>query len=315
MIARQSYERQKWRNILHSIVLLTAMMVLFFALGRFLFGSAGSVFMLLLGVGMLLFAPQASMWMTLRMFHARRLSPWDAPELHAMIETLAARAGLDRVPEVYGVPSAVPNAFAMSGGGRTLVAVSDGLLRLLDGRELAGVLAHEISHIRHGDLFVMSMADMLSRMTALMSDVGWISLLLFLPVSLLAGIDIPWMFILLLMVAPLLSMLLQLALSRTREFDADLGAVELTNDPIGLARALLKIERGMSHWWRWILPGSEGMAPSLLRTHPLTTERVRRLESLVDHAHGSPLFGDVHVSPLGHPVREGRRWRGIGFWY
>ncbi|RMG91012.1 MAG: peptidase M48 [Zetaproteobacteria bacterium] len=315
MIAIRTYQHQKWRNIVHSIVLLVAMMMLFFGLGRFLFGPTGSVFMLLAGTLMLLFAPQASMWMTLRMFRARRLSPWDAPDLHAMIETLATRGGLEHVPEIYWVPSAVPNAFAMSGGGRTLVAVSDGLLRLLNGRELAGVLAHEISHIRHGDLFVMSMADMLSRMTALMSDVGWISLLLFLPVSLLYGIDIPWMFILLLMVAPMLSMLLQLALSRTREFDADLGAVELTNDPIGLAHALLKIEQGMRHWWRWILPGSEGMAPSLLRTHPLTSERVERLRSLVGDARGHPLFDDSPIEMPGHPVQERRRWRGIGFWY
>ncbi|RMH60140.1 MAG: hypothetical protein D6678_06605 [Zetaproteobacteria bacterium] len=313
--------RQKRRNTWHSVLLLGAMLVLFLLLGRVLFGPGGGMLILALTLLLLVLMPGASAWMTLRLYRARPIYPEQAPALHELVAALAERAGLQEVPALFLVPSATPNAFAMRHQRRHLIAVTDGLLRLLDRRELAGVLAHEMSHIRHGDLQVMQLADLLTRLTATLADIGWFSLLLMLPLTLFGGVTVPWTALLLLMAAPVLSSLLQLALSRTREFDADLGAVELTGDPEGLASALLRIEQDHVPWWQWMLfPGRQRAAPSLLRTHPLVSERVQRLREL-SHQRAPllqrPLWLDDGFVSLDElpMIRAPRRWRGFGVWF
>jgi len=161
------------------------------------------------------------------------------------------------------------------------ICVTDGLLRLLDARELAAVLAHEVAHIAHRDLWIMGMADAMSRVVSVASWAGQLTLLLNLPL-LAAGLAVvPWGAVLLLVFSPTVMALLQLALSRSREFDADLGAVRLTGDPEGLAAALVKLERRTGRFWEEILlPGPRIPEPSLLRTHPPTRERVARLRAL-----------------------------------
>ena len=302
----------------HSLLLLAAMLVLFMLLGRVLFGPGGGILLLFGMLLLIAFMPRASAWLTLRLYRAELLSPAQAPGLFHMVDTLRRRAGLEQMPMLFLVPSSTPNAFAMLHGERTLIAVTDGLIRLLDRRQLAGVLAHEISHIRHGDLYVMQLADLLTRLTATLADIGWLTLLLWLPFSLLAGMSMPWFAVLLLLVAPVLSSLLQLALSRTREFDADLGAVELTGDAEGLAVALLRIEQGATPWWQWLLlPGRQRAAPSLLRTHPLVSERVQRLREVAQQQPqaGRSWFSDSEPFLQSPAIGTPRRWRGFGIWY
>jgi heat shock protein HtpX len=217
----------------------------------------------------------------------------------------------------------VCNAFALGSRSRPYVAVTDCLLRRLDPRELAGVLAHEISHIRSNDLRVMGLADMLSRGTRMLSWIGQLLLIINLPLMLTGQVMVPWLAILVLLVAPTASALLQLALSRTRELDADLNAVRLTGDPRGLARALARLEQlkgGILS--RILLPERGNPEPSLLRTHPVTEQRIRRLLEL-DEAR------QPHPAVLRHPVPEGPgllpamprarmtapRWRVSGLWY
>ncbi len=269
-------------NALESVLLVAAMLLLMAAIG-WLFGGVETLYgMLVGGIIFLLIAPRLTPPVLLRMMGAQALTPEQGPRLFAMVRKLASRSGLAHFPHLYRLPTPVLNAFSTGIGKNVSITISDGLLRALDGRELAGVLAHEISHIRHKDIWVMVMADLFSQMTWTFSLFGQLLLLINLPLWLMHRHTMPWAAIILLLFAPTLSVLLQLALSRQREFDADLGAMELTHDPEGLARALRKMEDGQEQEMNRLFPGGERPAiPSWLRTHPDTVERIRRLAHLV----------------------------------
>jgi heat shock protein HtpX len=203
------------------------------------------------------------------------------PELVQAVKILAERASLLHTPSLYYVPSSSLNAFTTGTANESAIAVTDGLLRRLNLRELAGVLAHEISHIANRDLRVMSLADTVSRLTTLLSHLGLLLLFFTIPLWLVGVVKISLLAVAILITAPLLSALLQAALSRTREFAADIGAAELTGDPRGLASALVKIDNPYGRWWQRIFQPQGGESgPSSLRTHPPTEERVERLLSL-----------------------------------
>jgi heat shock protein HtpX len=182
-------------------------------------------------------------------------------------------------------------------------------------RQLTGILAHETSHIRSGDLKVMALADVLTRVTSTMAMVGLIGI----PALFGAGIEIPWLGILLLIFAPTLGGLLQLGLSRTREYDADLDGAALTGDPVGLASALETLERRQGHVWEGLFPAGRVPNPSLLRTHPVTRDRVARLMALAGQAEpqivvstAKPVPGPSIVPPIRNPRIH---WQRMGIWY
>ncbi|MBR9883667.1 MAG: M48 family metalloprotease, partial [Oceanospirillales bacterium] len=240
------------------------------------------------------------------------------PALDQVLEWLCERAGLETAPRLYLIPSRVMNAFSVGTRGRSAIALSDAMIRRLSLRELVGVLAHEVSHIRHNDLWVMGLADLFSRLTSLLSFVGQALLVLNLPLLLLGLVTINWWLILLLVIAPVVSALAQLALSRTREYAADLNAARLTGDPEGLAHALDVIEQAQGGWLEHILmPGRRVPEPSLLRTHPQTHERVERLNALkqeLDEDGALPL--DALLHRFDHPeVRHTPRRRFWGTWW
>jgi len=163
-------------------------------------------------------------------------------------------------------------------------------MRYLNGREIAGVLGHEIGHIRNNDLRLYSLADMLSRVTSALSLIGQMLIVIYLPLWFFAHQRIPLLVIMILFFAPSLATLMQLALSRTSEYAADLAAVELTGDSQGLAAALMKMERYQSRFWeKLLLPGRKVPDPSVLRTHPHTAERIERLSLL---GQGRPYLRD-----------------------
>ncbi len=306
----------KLRNMLHTVLLLGGMMLLFALLGAALLGVDGMVMMVLISMGVAALTPRASPWLTLRIYRAVPLPYESMPALHDITGQLARSAGLPDVPLLFYVPSAGLNAFAMQAGKEPLIAVTDGLLRNLNRRELTGVLAHEISHIRNGDLGVMMLADMLSRMTAALALAGKIMLLVFLPLFLLGGAHLPWLAVLLLFFAPGISALMQMALSRSREFDADLDAARLTGDPLGLASALAKIEPAAPWWQRLLFPGRESAGPSLLRTHPATEERIARLRELAASQPEAVHVAEwVPVPDAFHAVHDPRRRHWLGIWY
>ncbi len=297
-IDSQIWHQHALANRIQSLLLLVAMVSFLSLLGWVLWGVDGIFWLLLLGFVLLLFNPVASPWLIMRMYRATRLTSVKAPTLDSTLRELAHRAGLHRVPELFYVPSPMVNAFTVGSRNEAVIAVTDGLLRSLDTRETVGVLAHEVSHIRNNDMWVMGMADLFSRLTSLLSLLGQFLLLLNLPLIVMSNVSINWFAILLLIFAPNLSALAQLGLSRTREYEADLSAARLTGDPEGLANALVKIEqRSGSLLERLFLPGRRIPEPSLLRTHPPTKERVRRLMAL--------------KPPIAEPLSFIRRERGF----
>lgn len=303
-------------NLSQTLLILGGMAAIAWVVLRMIAGPETTLLLTILALAGLALAPGLSRELLLRGYRARRLSPRDWPEGVAALHELAARAGLPRAPELWYVPSRVPNAFAIGRPEESAVCVTDGLLRLLTPREVAGVLAHEVAHIANRDLWLMGLADAMSRAVSAASWLGQLLLFVNLPLLLAGGATIPWVVPLLLVISPTIMALLQLSLSRRREYDADLGAVELTGDPDGLASALTKLERLTGRFWEEIfLPGRRIPEPSLLRTHPPTAHRVARLRSLIPR-HGMPGLPTIRPARLADvPPPSMPRFRRSGLWY
>jgi heat shock protein HtpX len=305
-------------NLIQTVLLATGLLGFLALLGFLIAGLAGILWALTLGLISFVAGRRLGPLIVLSMYRASPLAPAEAPGLYGAVRKLAERADLPAVPRLFYVPSSMLNAFALNVEGRPVIGLTDGLLRSLNGRELAGVLGHEIGHIRNRDLTVMGLADVVSRLTQAFSWVGQILLLVSLPVFFLQGIAVPWLLILILLAAPSLSALLQMALSRTREFDADLEAVRLTGDPEAYISALNKIEcQGAGFFERIFMPGRRVPVPSLLRTHPETSERIARIRSMLEvYRPALSLEELVNLLPL-RLTRIARppRWRVGGLWY
>ncbi len=309
--------RHKRRNVLHSALLLGGMAAILWVSAWSLWGTVVAFWAMAGGLFGFLLTPGVAPGWVMRAYRARPLDRSSFPEGVAMLEALAARAGLDQVPKLHLLPSATLNAFAVGSAREAAIGITTGLLRALDGRELAGVLAHELSHVRNNDLWLMALADTMSRLTSLMATTGLLLAVVSLPLLLLGLAPVPLLTLAILVLAPTIGSLLQLALSRAREFDADLEAATLTRDPAGLASALRKLDRYQGAYWEEIvLPGRRMPEPSLLRTHPPTAERIERLLSLYGDA-GEPVTpGPRHqVLPAGLAHAGPPRYRRLGFWY
>lgn len=308
----------KLRNLVQSALLLLGMLLLLSACAWLLFGVDGMLWALGGWALALLLSPGLSPGLVLRLYRAQRLLRWQFPEGYEILDQLSNRAGLARSPALYYVPSATLNAFTLGRSADAVIAVTDGMLRALSPREFAGVLAHELSHIRNRDLWVMSLADSIGRLTNLMSLFGMLLLVVGLPLFLVGFANVPWLLALLLLFAPTLGNLLQMGLSRAREYDADLDAAELTGDPAGLASALIKLEHHQSQLWeRLLLPGRNIPDPSLLRSHPPTESRIERLMSLYPEPDmGIGETGRRLYLDDGPFVATSRpRWRVSGLWH
>ena len=265
---------------------------LLFSPATALAASAGIILAMMVSPGL---SPQT----VLRAYGAKRLTEREFPQALALLRELTERAGLPSVPAFYYLPTSVPNAFATGSTKNSAICVSDGLLRLLNSREFAGVLAHEVSHIAHRDLWIMGLADMMSRAVSLASYAGQFLLLINLPLFLFGLATVPWLVPLILIFAPTLVSLLQLALSRSREFDADRGAADLLGTGRPLASALRRIEahaaatpmevqpqqayayihNPLAEFGRGRRRGGPDMA-RLFSTHPSTDDRIARLTEM-----------------------------------
>lgn len=303
-----------WVNRLQTLLLICLLVGISLLAGWLLLGKDGLWIVILATIIILLIEPAAASRLTLALYRARPIAPHEAPELCRIVAFLAARADLTHVPTLYYVASPMVNAFTVGKRREASIALTDGLLRCLSSREIAGVLAHETAHITNGDLFVMGLADYISRLTSVFALVGQILLFFAIPSILLGYATINWPVLLLLVFSPHLAVLLQLGLSRVREFNADLKAIQLTGDPEGLALALAKIERVSRSWRAWVLPGWGNPEPSWLRTHPATEERIRRLLTMratpILQWPGQPISYTAHS-----PRRSSPRWFPGGFWH
>lgn len=311
----QNWHRHVWANRLQTLLLVVALLGIGALAGALLLGENGMWIALGACLLVLLLAPATSSRLTLRLYGARPIQPSEAPDLWQTIDAIAARAGLPAPPVPHYVPSPVVNAFAVGSRRHSAIAMTDGLLRSLTPREIAGVLAHETAHIAHGDLRVMGLADYVSRLTNMFSLAGQALLLLSLPWLFTGTADINWPALLLLIASPHIARLAQLGLSRIREFDADYTAARLTDDPQGLAAALVRIERAQRSWRSLLLPGWGNPEPSWLRTHPATEERIRRLLASYPEAPGQSANADWGIPDYPPPQRSAPRWHPGGFWH
>lgn len=282
-------QRQKTINTVQTVGLLGVLLVIMIIAGWNVLGPGGLV---LAGAGFALSLVLMSKRAVVGGVRgARRLSSYEAPELAALVDRLSHRAGLVRRPELFYLPTRVMNAAAAGDPDAPMLFVTDGILRRLNGRELEAVLAHEISHIRNRDLALFRLTELLRSMTGTVAQFGLILLFLTLPAA-IAGGGTSMGLVLLLIAAPTLSLAVQLAVMRTREFGADIGAVELTGDPMALASALKKLEYPRFDFFR--LP-TRTADRSLFRTHPATDERIERLLRMGRRARR---IGDSRRHPL-----------------
>ncbi len=316
----EQLEEHKQRNTIHSLLLIGGIALILALATTLLWGPPGIVFSAgIIGL-LVLMAPSVPPAAVMRLYRARRV-PRGHDQLSLILDELSRRAELPARPDLYVIPSATLNAFATGTTERAAIGLTEGLLRSLSLREIAGVLAHEVSHINNNDLRLMNLADIMTRFVQILSYVAVV--LVFLNVlSMLTG-DPPfsWWAVLVLYFAPAFSSLLQLGLSRAREFDADLEAAQLTGDPLGLASALSRLERYQGHFWEDLLypvPARRVPQPSLLRTHPPTEERIARLNELSGQLSLPPIavVEEPMVSMLGYgPIAMRPRYRFPGLWY
>jgi heat shock protein HtpX len=266
-----------WKNRLQTLLLLAIMGLFVWLLGTALLGSLFAWYATLTVLLMLALNPALSPRMLMRAYAALPIENWQAPDLIHATQLLAERAGLPAAPQLYYLPIGTMNAFATGNPANSAIGLSDGLLRQLRQDEIIGVLAHEISHIRHQDIRIMTISDMMGQLTRLLSLFGQLLILLSLPVYLSGLAEFPLLAFLLIVFAPGFCALLQLALSRRREFQADAAAAQLMGTPRPLIRALDKLGRQNSYWERFYRASSDN---ALLRTHPETAERIAALSAL-----------------------------------
>ncbi len=310
------------QNQLHTFLLLGGIGLLLAVPVTLISGLGGLVFVAALVGVTFLGARQAPPELIMRAYRGERLTARSAPELIHIVKVLSERAELRSVPAVFVIPSLTLNAFATGSPGHSAIGMTEGLVRKLSTKQLAGVLAHEISHVRNNDLTVMAIADIASRLVQGMSYAAVFLLAVNLFSLMLDGeAHVSWLAIIILYLAPTLSSLMQLALSRTREYDADLEAAALTGDPSWLISALQLLDRETGAFWEDLMfpvPGRRTPQPSLLRTHPPTEDRVARLRALDNRRHmpqldikEAPYISAVQVGPIG--MRP--RFRFPGVWY
>lgn len=305
-------------NAFRTFVLIAAMTALFMVVGYFIGGTSGMMIALVFAAVTNLFAYWNSDKLVLRMQNAVPVAQSQAPELYDMVDTLAKRAGIP-TPAVYVIQSDQPNAFATGRDpNNAAVAVSTGLLRQLETREVAGVVAHELAHIRSRDTLTMTITATLAGAVSALAQFG-----LFFGGgnnrdNPLGGIGA----LLMVFLAPVAAMMVQMAVSRTREYEADRDGAEISGDPLALASALHKIatlagrqvnvaaERNpaMAHMYI-INPLSGARMDNLFSTHPDTGNRIAALQRLA----GEMRVDDKGRRPAPRP-QPASSGRDIGGW-
>ena len=274
-------------NWLKTAILMAGIMALFGALGGALGGAQGMLLALLLGGAMNLWAYWFSDKMVLRMYNAQEVDETSAPQLYRMVRELAHKAELP-MPRVYVIDEAQPNAFATGRNPEhAAVAATTGIMRVLSERELRGVMAHELAHVKHRDILISTISATLAGAISTLANFG-----LFFGGR---GEDRPnpILAMLVAIIAPIAAMLIQFAISRAREFEADRGGAEISGDPLALAVALDKIHRyaqclpmapAEAHpetaQMMIMNPLSGGGLQGLFSTHPDTGERIARLNAM-----------------------------------
>jgi heat shock protein HtpX len=273
-------------NILKTAILMAAITALFMAIGLWLGGEQGMFIALIVALGMNFFSYWFSDKLVLKMYNAQQVDETTAPQFYRMVAELAQRAQLP-MPKVYLIQEDAPNAFATGRNPENAaVAATTGILRVLSERELRGVMAHELAHVKHRDILISTISATMAGAISMLANFA-----MFFggrggdgrSHNPIAGLLVAFL-------APMAAALIQMAISRAREFEADRGGAEISGDPQALASALQKIQRfaqGIpletterhpeTAQMMIMNPLSGGGLRGLFSTHPSTEERVERL--------------------------------------
>jgi heat shock protein HtpX len=277
-------------NTLKTVFLMTLMMVLFLMVGYFLGGRGGMTIAFIFALAMNFGSYWFSDKIVLKMYKAQEVSRENAPKFYNMVEELSTKANLP-MPKVYIINDPTPNAFATGRNpNNAAVAATTGILQGLTNEELAGVMAHELAHVKNRDILIGTIAaTFVGTITYVAQMAGWAMMLGRGNDDRNSGGGIQAL--LLLILAPIAATILQLAISRSREYIADQGGAEISGNPLSLASALQKISRGneikpvnnagpaTSHMFI-INPFRGGGMSKLFSTHPPVEERIKRLQEM-----------------------------------
>jgi heat shock protein HtpX len=273
-------------NMMKTAILMAAITGLFMAIGSLLGGQQGMMLALIVALGMNFFSYWFSDKLVLKMYNAQEVDETTAPQFYGMVRELADKAGLP-MPRVYLINENAPNAFATGRNPQNAaVAATTGIMRVLNERELRGVMAHELAHVKHRDILISTISATMAGAISMLANFAMF----------FGGRDgegrpaNPVVGILVMILAPLAASLIQMAISRAREFEADRGGAEISGDPQALASALQKIQRyaqGIpleaaerhpeTAQMMIMNPLSGGGLRGLFSTHPATEDRVARL--------------------------------------
>ena len=277
-------------NWLKTSILMAGIIALFGVIGGMMGGKSGMLLALVFGGAMNIFSYWFSDKMVLRMYNAQEVDESSSPYLYNMVRELAGRAQLP-MPKVYIIHEDQPNAFATGRNPEhAAVAATSGILQMLSQRELRGVMAHELAHVKHRDILLSTISATMAGAISALANFA----VMFggrdsegRPANPIAGIAVA-------LLAPLAASLIQMAISRAREFEADRGGAEISGDPLALADALTKIDafaRGIpmptaeahpeTGQMMIMNPLSGGGLRGLFSTHPATEERVACLRAMV----------------------------------
>jgi len=276
-------------NLAKTAILMAAITALFIVVGGILGGEQGMFLALLIAVGMNFFSYWFSDTMVLKITNAQQVDERSAPQFYAMVKELANKAGLP-MPKVFLIEEDAPNAFATGRNPEhASVAATTGILRILSARELRGVMAHELAHVRHRDILISTLAATMAGAISALANLAMFA----------GGRNSegrqgnPLASLLVMILAPLAASLIQMSISRAREYEADRGGAEISADPEALAQALQKIhaysqgipfqaiERHPETAQMMIInPLTAGGLSQLFSTHPPMEERVARLISM-----------------------------------
>ena len=277
-------------NLMKTAVLMAAITALFMAIGSVLGGRSGMMLALIVALGMNFFSYWFSDKLVLKMYNAQEVDETSAPQFYRMVRELAQRAQLP-MPKVYLIEEEAPNAFATGRNPEhAAVAATTGILRVLTERELRGVMAHELAHVRHRDILISTVSATMAGAISMLANFA----MFFGGRNSEGRSTNPIVAVLVMLLAPIAAGLIQMAISRAREFEADRGGAEISGEPHALASALQKIHRiaqGIAletterhpetAQMMIVNPLSAGGLRGLFSTHPSTEERVERLLAMV----------------------------------
>jgi heat shock protein HtpX len=282
-------------NTLRTTILLAVLTALLVWIGDMFGGRQGAIMALILAGGMNFFSYWFSDKIVIKMYGGQEVTAQDDPELYGLVQDLTQRAGLP-MPRVYVLPQDTPNAFATGRNAEhAAVAVTQGIRRILNKRELAGVLGHELTHVKNRDILVSTIAATLAGAISYLAQMAqWAAIFGGRERDRDEGGGGILGLLFMMIVAPIAAMLIQMAVSRSREYGADEGGAKVTGDPLALASALRKLEMGAqniplevnnatanatAHMFI-VNPLTGGGLASLFSTHPPMEERIERLEEM-----------------------------------